>query len=300
LLDDHTGAALNATPAIFPESAMFTSLFASVDRSAGIRGRDGALSLFVAVFALVGSIATQAQGRVDQYFIEEWADESRTTSIARPVSAAEFFGVDTAAVSTNYDNWTSPRFGGRTEVMPPIRIGGAEIGDDLLLQGNTGGQLTASGESIFNFNRTENITAFSRRLRWYSSEGSLLSEYQSRVVIVGGALFANTGALTRQSDGFWDFLNLSFPNQIFASVQYSEPDAATVDDFGVYLAGPTTVSTSTSLYRNFTTGQNLDTGSANVNLSWYIRTQVIPTPASGVVAVALSCLISLRRTRTVG
>lgn len=277
---------------------MLTSLLASVDRSARVRGREGAWVLLVAVFAVVGSIAAQAQARVDQYFIEEWADESRTNSIARPVSAAEFFGVDTVAVSTNYDNWTSPRFGGRTEVMPPIRIGGDEIGDDLVLQGNTGGRLTGAGHSIYNFNATENITAFSRALRWYSSDGTLLRDYQFRVVIGGGAIFANTGALVRQSDGFWDFLNLSLPNQIFASVRYFEPEGATVADFGVYLAGPPTVSTSTPLYRNFTSGQNFDSGSADINLSWFIRTQVIPVPATGAVALGLICLLSRRCART--
>jgi hypothetical protein len=133
---------------------MFTSLFASVDRSAGIRGLDGALSLFVAVFALVGSIATQAQGRVDQYFIEEWADESRTVSVARPVSAAEFFGVDTAAVSTNYDNWSDVRFGGQTNVIAPLRIATAEIGDDLVLQGNTGGRLDLTQIPLTDFQWT--------------------------------------------------------------------------------------------------------------------------------------------------
>jgi hypothetical protein len=154
---------------------------------------------------------------------------------------------------------------------------------------------TASGQSIYNFNMTENITAFSRVLRWYTLDGSLLREYQSRTFIGGGAIFANTGALVRQSDGFWDFLNVTFPNQIFTSVRYFEPDAGTVDDFGVYLAGPTTVSTSTSLYRNFTTGQNLDSGSADINLSWYIRTQVIPAPAAGGVVLACLCAASRRR-----
>jgi hypothetical protein len=257
-------------------------------------------TLMAVVVLVLGGLGVRAQAQPMQYFVEEWADESRTTSIARPVSAAEFFGVDTATVSTNYDNWSDRGFGGRSEVISPVRIRGDEIGDDLVLQGNTGGRLTASGESIYNFSTTENITAFSRVLRWYAADGTLLREHQLRITIGGGAIFAGTGALVRQSDGFWDFLNLSLPNQIFASVRYFQPQGATVDDFGVYLAGPPTVSTSTPLYRNFTTGQNFNSGSADVNLSWYIRTQVIPTPASGVAGLGLICLISRRRTRTVG
>lgn len=290
---------------------MLTTLLVGRDGFAGTNhGKPAALlrvassafrlsAVFAGIVLLLGVFAPRASAQPEQYFIEEWADEMRTTSIARPVSAAEFFGVDTAAASTNYDNWSDVRFGGQTNVIAPVRIGTDEIGDDLVLQGNTGGRLTASGQSIYNFNMTENITAFSRVLRWYTLDGSLLREYQSRTFIGGGAIFANTGALVRQSDGFWDFLNLSLPSQVFASVRYSEPDRATVDDFGVYLAGPPTVSTSTPLYRNFTTGQNLDSGSADVNLSWFIRTQVIPAPASGVVAFGIVCLLSRRCGRAV-
>jgi hypothetical protein len=240
----------------------------------------------------VGSAQGQAPER---YYLEEWKDATHTVAVLREVSAGDFFNVEPADASFNFDNWTGPSDGGHSLPFTRLRVGEDEIGDDLNLVGNTGGRLTASGESLGNMSADGTMSEWTATHRWYDSNLQLLGEFTHRSVLQPGIPPGVYGR-TRQSDGFWDFLDLSLPDRIRASVQYSDPLGIDPHDFAMSLYSPLTLGSSSSYYRNFTTAQDIDTGDSQVNLAWFIRTTVVPTPSTILVALtALPCVTRRRR-----
>jgi hypothetical protein len=92
-------------------------------------------------------------------------------------------------------------------------------------------------------------------------------------------------------------IGIVVPDQFVLTIQRESFDNVPASAFGVMWSSPVTTGTSSQFYRNFTTGQSIDLGSAQNNLTMYVKTDPIPSPST-VSLLAASSLLALRRRRT--
>jgi hypothetical protein len=244
---------------------------------------------------LQGQGASTALGQSVKRFIQEWADETHTVVKTR-IETIDSSEVAPQAVSTNYDNWSPLELGGQTRTLRVIRTGGDEVGDDAQLIGNTGGRLSSMGWSLCNLSQRQTLLQWTQTFRWYDSTGGLIASRSQIALAPPGGIGPGVFALFLQTDGFWTPFNIVLPNSVFVSVQFTNTVGMNNDDVGLWLAGPPTLSSSQRTYRNFTTNQFVDPGADSENLAAFIRTEVIPTPATSL-ALAASGLLATRRRR---
>jgi hypothetical protein len=159
------------------------------------------------------------------------------------------------------------------------------------------GELSAMKRSVANLDATgHNITQTTETVRWYDSEsGSLLQSYTYTLAWgVGGT--AGTSWSVFQDDGFWSFLHLNLPTHVFYSEQETNIVGASADAVGRITAGPNTLGSSSRFIHDFTTGQDIDLGSDQINLLLAVRATPAPTP--GVLASLVAATpLALRRRR---
>ncbi|MDX2147752.1 MAG: hypothetical protein SFZ23_09550 [Planctomycetota bacterium] len=197
-----------------------------------------------------------------------------------------------------YDNYTSPSFGGGTRLTNIISVGGDEYGDAVHLANFQTGIIDSAGFSLVNNSSTSTITAIRVEFKWYNADNN---------AFLGGFIL-NTGfseprlpgsrALIEGDIGTLRFLNIPLaPRMIYATKYLEVFGGASVADVGMGYGGPTTVGSSDRFIVNRTTGQQIDLGSADQNLGYFIRGFVIPAPGTALVLAPLGVFASCRRRR---
>jgi hypothetical protein len=246
--------------------------------------------------AVQGQDADTAVGQPVKRLVQEWADESRTIVKTR-VETREADELDPQAVSSNYDNFTPPDLGGRTRTLRVLRTGSDEVGDDLQLVANTGGQLSGSGWSLCNLSQTQTLLQWTQTFRWYDRNGTLIASQSQIAFAPPGGVGPGVFALLQQLDGFWGGFNIVLPDQVFMSVQFTNTIGIDNADMGIWIAGPVSVGSSARTYRNFTSGAFVDPGADNENLAALIRAEIIPSPSSLLGVAAMLVLLRSPRSR---
>ncbi|MDX2148019.1 MAG: hypothetical protein SFZ23_10900 [Planctomycetota bacterium] len=195
-----------------------------------------------------------------------------------------------------YDNYTPTNFGGQTTLTTVISVGGDEYGDSVNLANYQQGIIDSAGFTLVNNSTTSNITAMRVEFKWYNADDN---------AFLGGFIL-NTGfaeprlpgsqALIEGDIGTLRFLNIPLAPRMIYTTKYLEVfGGANLSDVGMLYGGPVTVGSSDRFIVNRTTGQQIDLGSADQNLGYFIRGFVIPAPGSVLVLTSLGLFASRRR-----
>jgi hypothetical protein len=244
---------------------------------------------FIAVYALL-VIVTAACADV-RHVRMVWTDS--THQRAELVAMDE--NIEPATPQYGYDNWRNSILGGVSERIGNIRVGSLEVGDDVVMA--TSGRLTGENYSIVHMGTSGIGTSYIQTNRWFDSNGVLLQDFTFQIDASASNFGPGTMLYVRAGDGFWTFLNLQLPQQVYASHQWSNPIGMDINDFGQAIAGPRTIGYSSQYIRNFTTGQDIDLGSDQLNLCLALRVDPVPAPSAASLFAA-SSLLALRRRRT--
>ncbi|MDX2148973.1 MAG: hypothetical protein SFZ23_15780 [Planctomycetota bacterium] len=191
-----------------------------------------------------------------------------------------------------YDNYTiPPTF--LTNVLP---TGGDENGDTAQLANYQQGVIDSAGFTLVNNSTTSNITAMRVEFKWYNfDDNSFLGGF---VLNAGFAEPRLPGSRARiEGDiGTLRFLNIPLAPRMIYTTKYLEVfGGASLSDVGMLYGGPVSVGSSDRFIVNRTTGQQIDLGSADQNLGYFIRGFVIPAPASALAFASLGFFAARRR-----
>jgi hypothetical protein len=193
-----------------------------------------------------------------------------------------------------YDNWTAPLDNGVTVLDQTLRVGGDEIGDDINLRRFTPGIIDSFAWTVANLSSTQTMENVSIRFRFYNRDsGSMISTLTTGFgdpPLNVGPLSSNT---YRIAPGSLSFFNLAAAERMYMTMQVVDIVGIPLSDFGVLYGGPITTGTSSSLIRNFTTGQDIDLGPGK-NLGFLVSV-TIPTPASASLLLITATLATRRR-----
>lgn len=259
------------------------------------------LCTLVVIAALGGTSTSSASAAMNDeiVLIPEWADASRTRAILRTATEDDVNRESPSAITTNYDNSSTPTDNppGRSVPVRSIRVGGAEVGDDMQLMGNTGGRLSKMNYSFGNLNPTDALFQLTITYRWYNESRTLLQTAILVLSLPPGGLPGGRFVRVVEPEGFWSFLNLSLPDRVFITQQFSDTVGIPTGDMGQDLAGPRNFGGSDRFYYDFTANQAIDSGADDVNLRWLVRTEVIPSPTSLLILAATSFAFSVTRSR---
>jgi hypothetical protein len=193
-----------------------------------------------------------------------------------------------------YDNWRGPFNFGFTVLDQTLRVGGDEIGDDVNLRRFTPGIIDSFGWTLANLSSTNTITNANFRFRFYNRDnGALISSLTTGFFDPGINLAPLTGSQFRFIPGTLSFRNLGVTERMYMTMQVVDIIGIPMADVGVLYGGPITNGSSSSLIRNFTTGQDIDLGPGK-NLGFLVSVTV-PAPGAAVGVFALSLFASRRR-----
>lgn len=200
------------------------------------------------------------------------------------------------SVSMLYDNYSDSTSFGRTFLPNTLRVGGYEIGDDVVAGGYLGGVVDSAGFSFANLSSVNTATGIDVTLRWYDFEDSvLLGEFRVDADFGSPPLPGSKWRL-RFGEGFLRNLQIPVRARMFQTVQYNDIRGIDLSDVGVLTGGPTTVGSSSRFARNFTTNEQIDLGSADENIGFFTREYFIPTP-SAISVLGLGLVFAVRRRR---
>jgi hypothetical protein len=198
-----------------------------------------------------------------------------------------------------YDNWRSPNSSfdelrGRTNLTQTIRTGSHEVGDDLVLADVGASELSDLAYSVVNLSSTDTLGWFRRTIRWYSDDFMLVGQDSARVL----ANFQAGSRVAVFTSGFY-LLSRQIPTspRMFMTLQYTEVTGIDPADIGMLTGGPVGTGSSSQFIRNFTTGQQIDLGSENQNLGFFIDSLPIPAPGSFAAFVTAIGIFARRRQR---
>jgi len=254
---------------------------------------------FGCVFAIVASSLCGLAHAQTTVLRMEWTDETHTRARAVPVTWED--QISPAEVTENYDNWRTAIDGGDAVLLGTHRVGNHIVADDASLVNYTGGIVTSMRRSIANMGAVGSGALLEARVtvRWYDSASqsllrsfSYISDYSLFPVAPG------TSYLSFSRDGFWDFLNVTLSPTIHWSDQYETAVGTSVDNIGFITAGPRNTGYSSRYLRDFTTGQNIDLGSDQINLAFGIRTRNVPSPSILVSSFLFGMSAVTRRRRS--
>ncbi len=203
--------------------------------------------------------------------------------------------VDPAVETTLFDCWTTPSFGGQSRWQGNILTGFDAVGEDMIATGNLGGVVTDIGYSLANLSSTRSIRFNRITFSFWSLEGMLIASHSRDEFF---AVPIRPGELVQIFFGSNQFrqIGIVVPDQFVLTIQRESFDNVPASAFGVMWSSPVTAGTSSQFYRNFTTGQSIDLGSAQNNLTMYVKTDPIPSPSCASLLTA-SSLLALRRRR---
>ncbi len=200
-----------------------------------------------------------------------------------------------AVETTLFDSWLKPDQGGATNYLGIVPTGFDKVGEDMLGRSQLGGVVSDIGYSIANLSSNRSIRFNRITYDFWTLDGVLIAS-RSRDEFFASAILP--GQLARISFGPNQFRNFNVvvPDHFYMTVQRESFDGVPESAFGVMWGSPITVGSSTRFYRNFTTGMSIDLGSAQNNLTMYVKTDPIPSPSSASLLTA-SSLLTLRRRR---
>jgi hypothetical protein len=193
-----------------------------------------------------------------------------------------------------YDNWRGPFNFGFTRLDQTLRVGGDEIGDDVNLRRFTPGIIDSFGYTIANLSASETLVDVNIRFRFYNRDsGALISSFDRGFGEPSLNIAPMTNSIRRFAPGALTFFNLAAAERMYMTMQVVDIIGIPLSDFGVLYGGPITNGSSSSLIRNFTTGQDIDLGPGK-NLGFLVSV-TIPTPASASLFVITATLATRRR-----
>jgi len=205
--------------------------------------------------------------------------------------------VDPAAVRA-YDNWRYPGGGGNTSTRGQIRTGVQEVGDDLQLMSGAAGIVNDLGWSVAHTGSTGALSALRVIKRFYAADSlALLFTDDAFYNFVGVTIRPGESAIIFSNGGLYRGLNIPALERMYFTLQFSDPVGMEVADLGIGYGGPINTGSSSSLIRNFTTGQNIDLGTdPQNNLLFFIDSVAVPAPSAAAV-LGCGSLLALRRLR---
>jgi hypothetical protein len=207
------------------------------------------------------------------------------------VAAFEDAGEQTpSAVVVTYDNYTLP-----TLLDADYRVGGDEVGDDLVLTSG-GGIIDSAGFSMVNMSANDNLTGLRAVFRWYDSDteqllGSFTLNGDFPRNIVPGERIRIKG-----EEGTLRMFGIPVAPRMFHTTEFLEVRGIDLADVGMTYGGPHNVGSSSRFARNFTTGETIDLGGADENFGYLIRTWPVPAPGT-LAAAAGAVALGFRRRR---
>ncbi|MDX2146798.1 MAG: hypothetical protein SFZ23_04685 [Planctomycetota bacterium] len=195
-----------------------------------------------------------------------------------------------------YDNYTSPFFGGHTRLLSTFSVAGDEYGDSVQLANYQQGVIDSAGFTLVNNSTTNSITAMRVEFKWYDANNN--SSLGGFVLNAGFAepVLPRERTLIEGDIGTLRFLNIPLAPRMIYTTKYLEVfGGASISDVAMLYGGPVTVGSSDRFIVNRTTGQQIDLGSADQNLGYFIRGFVIPAPGSVLVLTSLGLFAARRR-----
>lgn len=208
---------------------------------------------------------------------------------------------DPASGARSYDNWRYPGGGGGdTLVNGRVRVGAQEVGDDLNLAVWQGSVVNDIGYSVVNMAASGggSLTGVGQHRRFYDADtGELLYTDSAFYTFVGFSLRPGEGGIGYTDGGFYRGFGIPARQRMYMTMQFFDPVGISIEDMGLFYGGPINTGSSSSLIRNFTTGQNIDLGAnPQNNLIFFIDSVVVPSPSSFSL-LAASSLLAVRRRR---
>ncbi|MBU6412554.1 MAG: hypothetical protein KGS45_03705 [Planctomycetes bacterium] len=202
------------------------------------------------------------------------------------------------AIERSYDNWRGTNRGGQTVRRGALTTGSSEYGDDLVFASTETVRLSDLGFTVANLANSGSITGFDLRIRIYSATTMevLLDDF-ANYVLIGGGIDPGRAGYVFSEGGFFFGTNTIISTPVFITTQVTSVQGIDLSQVGVGYGGPINTGSSSSLIRNFTSGQNIDLGAdPQNNLLFFIDSVVVPSPSS-VSLLAASSLLALRRRR---
>jgi hypothetical protein len=247
---------------------------------------------------VVAGVAPHVHGGPISYSVIE--PDSSGRWIERLVEPGEIDAVPQGEMVENYDNWRSPTFWDGQTVFTgqAVQVGDREVGDDLRLVNYGGGIVDSVGISRKNLATERFMGDFDLDISFYRAS-DLHQIGQILVTVVGGGLDVPPGGARLTYFGFGTLrrFNLVLENDIYMTVRYSNVQGVRPEDVGQLIGGPVTTGFSSSIYRDFTLGQNLDLGETpQMNLGMSVRT-VVPSPGVAVVLLGLGVMFPRQHRR---
>lgn len=246
--------------------------------------------------SVVAGIAPHVHAGPISYSVIEPDDNGRW--IERLVEPGELGVVPQGEVIENYDNFRSPEIWDGQTIFDGrfVQVGDREVGDDLVLSGYQAGIVDSAGFTRTNLSIERFMINFDLDLRFYrSSDLALLGEVLFTVV---GAVPLEPGGrrFTYVEPGGLRSFGIRLDSEVFMTVKYTNVQGVRAEDVGQLVGGPINTGSSSSLYRDFTLGQNLDLGETpQANLGLSVRT-VVPSPSGvGLLVATASGLLRRRR-----
>lgn len=203
--------------------------------------------------------------------------------------------VDPAVETTLFDCWTTPSFGGQSRWQGNILTGFDKVGEDMLGTSQLGGVVTDIGYSIANLSSNRSIRFNRITYDFWTLDGVLIASRSQDEFFASAILPGQLARIFFGPNQFRNF-NVVVPDLFYMTVQRESFDGVPASAFGAMWSSPVTAGTSSQFYRNFTTGESIDLGSAQNNLTMYVKTDPIPSPSSASLLTA-SSLLTLRRRR---
>jgi hypothetical protein len=193
---------------------------------------------------------------------------------------------------TLFDSWNGPV----SLIQGYLTTGFDTVGEDMFSSNRLGGIVTDIGYTLANLSTTRPIRYNRIVYSFWSLEGDLIAtrpfdEFFAVAIQPGQAVKIHFGS------NQFRFFDVTVPDQFYLTIQRESFDNVPASAFGVAWSSPLSVGSSTEYYRNFTTGQNIDLGSNQNNLTMYVKTDPIPSPSAASL-LAASSLLALRRRRS--
>jgi hypothetical protein len=242
---------------------------------------------FLVVCLALGAGCSAVQAADDVWLCELGRDGLIRRADAIPPGPADFTEV--------YDNARDDFVGGRTVLNRRARTGGREVGDDLNLSSYSGTTLDSTIHTIVNFSQDAELRRIRSTFRWYDRADSRLLGEVSFPAQFAVPLPPETGTIIYAAEGFWDSFNITLADQIYFTLQYSEPVGIDIEDIGQLYGGPINTGSSSRFIRDFTLGQDIDLGDDQTNLGMAIRVNPVPAPATALAVMTICPWLARRR-----
>lgn len=194
-----------------------------------------------------------------------------------------------------YDNWRSPSVGGSTIFGSAVRMGGAEVADELFMTTSGPSLFTDFAFTIANTSTTEFFQSVHLINRIYDGNRTLLFAHD-RIINIPIPPGGRVGIFS-DSNVYGGF-GIILPPHVFVSMQFTDGVGGDAANLGFLLAGPRTTGYSDQFAYNFTSGETLNfDGSDQTNMGFFIDTAEVPAPSAAAILCLSACSVACRRRR---